>query len=108
MRPPAPRWTAWPAAAPARCAPSPPREPLHHEVYAGVVSRTNIDIDAELVERAMRLYRLESKRAAVQPAPERPLGAPMTTSPKRDLSGKRVSLRVSLVGRRYIKKKTLQ
>ena len=28
------------------------------------MSRTNIEIDDELVERAMRMYRLESKRAA--------------------------------------------
>src|SRR3546814_3568234 len=48
----------------------------HHEVYAGVVSRTNIDIDDELVERAMRLHRLESERAAVQLALERLVGEP--------------------------------
>jgi Arc/MetJ family transcription regulator len=38
------------------------------------MSRTNIDLDDELVERAMRLYRLESKRAAVQLALERLVG----------------------------------
>jgi Arc/MetJ family transcription regulator len=43
------------------------------------MSRTNIEIDDELVERAMRLYRLESKRAAVQLALERLVGEPMTT-----------------------------
>ncbi|HEY9556308.1 MAG TPA: type II toxin-antitoxin system VapB family antitoxin [Acidimicrobiales bacterium] len=43
------------------------------------MSRTNIDLDDELVERAMRLYRLESKRAAVQLALERLVGEPMTT-----------------------------
>lgn len=37
----------------------------HHQVYAGVVTRTNIEIDDELVERAMRIYRLRSKREAV-------------------------------------------
>jgi Arc/MetJ family transcription regulator len=42
------------------------------------MSRTNIDIDDELVERAMRLYRLESKRAAVQLALERLVGPAMT------------------------------
>lgn len=42
------------------------------------VSRTNIDIDDELVERAMRMYRLESKRAAVQLALERLVGPAMT------------------------------
>jgi Arc/MetJ family transcription regulator len=42
------------------------------------VSRTNIDIDDELVDRAMRMYRLESKRAAVQLALERLVGPAMT------------------------------
>lgn len=52
---------------------------LHHEVYREPVSRTNIDIDDALVDRAMRMYRLESKRAAVQLALERLVGEPMTT-----------------------------
>lgn len=43
------------------------------------MSRTNIDIDNELVDRAMRMYRLESKRAAVQLALERLVGERMTT-----------------------------
>jgi Arc/MetJ family transcription regulator len=43
------------------------------------VSRTNIDIDDELVDRAMRMYRLESKRAAVQLALEQLVGDRMTT-----------------------------
>jgi Arc/MetJ family transcription regulator len=43
------------------------------------VSRTNIDIDDELVERAMRMYRLESKRAAVQLALEKLVGERMST-----------------------------
>jgi Arc/MetJ family transcription regulator len=38
---------------------------VHHEVYIGVVTRTNIEIDDVLVERAMRVYRLRSKREAV-------------------------------------------
>ncbi len=42
------------------------------------MSRTNIDLDDELVERAMRMYRLESKRAAVQLALERLVGERMT------------------------------
>jgi Arc/MetJ family transcription regulator len=42
------------------------------------VSRTNIDIDDALVDRVMRLYRLESKRAAVQLALERLVGDSMT------------------------------
>ena len=47
-------------------------------MYPGRVSRTNIDLDDELVERAMRMYRLESKRAAVQLALERLVGERMT------------------------------
>lgn len=43
-----------------------------------MVSRTNIDIDDDLVGRAMRLYRLESKRAAVQLALEQLVGEHMT------------------------------
>jgi Arc/MetJ family transcription regulator len=34
-------------------------------VYGGVVARTNIEIDQELVERVMRLYDLRTKREAV-------------------------------------------
>lgn len=37
----------------------------HLHVYHGAVTRTNIEIDDELVERAMRVYRLRSKREAV-------------------------------------------
>ena len=42
------------------------------------MSRTNIDIDDDLVDRAMRMYRLESKRAAVQLALEQLVGERMT------------------------------
>ena len=42
------------------------------------MSRTNIDIDDELIDRAMRMYRLESKRAAVQLALEKLVGDTMT------------------------------
>lgn len=42
------------------------------------MSRTNIEIDDELVDRAMRMYGLESKRAAVQLALERLVGERMT------------------------------
>lgn len=42
------------------------------------MSRTNIDIDDELVDKAMRMYRLESKRAAVDLALRRLVGEPMT------------------------------
>jgi Arc/MetJ family transcription regulator len=42
------------------------------------VSRTNIDIDDELVSRVMRRFGLRSKRAAVDLALRRLLGEPMT------------------------------
>ena len=41
------------------------------------VSRTNIEIDDLLVDRAMRLYRLHSKREAVDFALRRLVGEPM-------------------------------
>ena len=47
-------------------------------VYAGVMGRTNIDIDDELIERVMRRYRLPSKRAAVELALRRLAGEPMS------------------------------
>lgn len=51
------------------------------------MSRTNIELDDELVGRAMRLYRLESKRAAVQLALERLVGGRMTTAEVLALEG---------------------
>jgi Arc/MetJ family transcription regulator len=42
------------------------------------MSRTNIDIDDDLVEKAMKRYRLDSKRAAVDLALRRLVGEPMT------------------------------
>ena len=47
-------------------------------VYHGVMSRTNIDIDDDLIERVMRRYRLPSKRAAVELALRRLAGEPMS------------------------------
>jgi Arc/MetJ family transcription regulator len=41
------------------------------------VARTNIDIDDELVTRAMRLYRVSSKREAVDLALRRLVGEPL-------------------------------
>lgn len=47
-------------------------------MYDGVeVARTNIEIDDQLVGRAMRLYRLHSKREAVDFALRRLVGEPM-------------------------------
>jgi len=42
------------------------------------MSRTNIDIDDDLVQKVMRQYRLESKRAAVDYALRQLVGNPMT------------------------------
>jgi Arc/MetJ family transcription regulator len=47
-------------------------------VYIGGVTRTNIDIDDLLVDRAMRLYRLRSKREAVDLALRKLVGEPMS------------------------------
>lgn len=48
-------------------------------VYAGVeVGRTNIDIDDQLIERAMRIHGLKTKREAVDYALRRLVGTPMT------------------------------
>jgi Arc/MetJ family transcription regulator len=47
-------------------------------VYSGDVTRTNIEIDDELIERAMSIYRLRSKREAVDFALRRLVGEPMT------------------------------
>ena len=44
------------------------------------VSRTNIDIDDDLVAAVMERYRLDSKRAAVDLALRNLIGAPMTTA----------------------------
>ena len=43
------------------------------------VSRTNIDIDDDLVDAVMQRYRLDTKRAAVDLALRSLIGAPMTT-----------------------------
>jgi Arc/MetJ family transcription regulator len=43
------------------------------------MTRTNIDIDDLLVDRAMRLYRLRSKREAVDLALRRLVGEPMSS-----------------------------
>jgi Arc/MetJ family transcription regulator len=50
---------------------------VHPKVYPGVVTRTNIEIDDGLIGRAMRLYRLRSKREAVDLALRRLVGEPM-------------------------------
>ena len=42
------------------------------------MARTNLEIDEDLVVRAMRLYRLRSKREAVDLALRRLVGEPMS------------------------------
>jgi Arc/MetJ family transcription regulator len=42
------------------------------------MTRTNIEIDDVLIDRAMRLYRLRSKREAVDLALRRLVGEPMS------------------------------
>ncbi len=59
----------------------------HHDVYGGVVTRTNLDIDDDLVERVMRRYRLASKRAAVELALRRLVGEPLTRDEALALEG---------------------
>ncbi len=47
-------------------------------MYSGEMTRTNIEIDDQLVGRAMRLYRLRSKREAVDLALRRLVGEQMS------------------------------
>ncbi len=51
------------------------------------VSRTNIDIDDDLVKRAMQIYRLHSKREAVDYALRRLVGNPMSREEIRGMRG---------------------
>jgi len=51
---------------------------IHPKVYPANMTRTNIEIDDVLVDRAMRLYRLRSKREAVDLALRRLVGEPMS------------------------------
>jgi len=55
-----------------------PHTSIHPEVYADSMTRTNIEIDDVLVNRAMRLYRLRSKREAVDLALRKLVGEPMS------------------------------
>jgi Arc/MetJ family transcription regulator len=51
---------------------------IHSKVYLLPMTRTNIEIDDLLVDRAMRLYRLRSKREAVDLALRKLVGEPMS------------------------------
>jgi Arc/MetJ family transcription regulator len=56
-------------------------------VYDGVVGRTNIEIDDVLIERAMRIYRLPSKREVVDLALRRLVGEPLSLDEARAMEG---------------------
>lgn len=62
----------------ARVAPVVRVDDIHLKVYDGVMTRTNIEIDDVLVERAIRLYHLRSKREAVDLALRKLVGEPMS------------------------------
>ena len=56
-------------------------------MYSGAVSRTNIDIDDDLVAAAQRMYRLDSKRSAVDLALRRLVGEPLSRDEALALQG---------------------
>ena len=60
---------------------------IHLKVYAGVVTRTNIEIDDELIERVMQIYRLPSKREAVDLALRKLAGEPMSRQEMLEMEG---------------------
>jgi Arc/MetJ family transcription regulator len=60
---------------------------LHLKVYDGVMGRTNIDIDDALIGRAMRTYRIKTKREAVDLALRKLVGEPMTGAEARAMRG---------------------
>jgi Arc/MetJ family transcription regulator len=51
------------------------------------MTRTNIEIDDRLVDRAMRLYRLPSKREAVDLALRRLVGEPLSREEALEMEG---------------------
>jgi Arc/MetJ family transcription regulator len=62
---------------PPRSGPATAHTSIHLKVYALPMTRTNIEIDDDLVGRAMSLYRLRSKREAVDLALRKLVGEPM-------------------------------
>ena len=57
-------------------------------VYSCAMTRTNIDLNDELVERAMRTFGLRTKRQAVHLALERLVGGgPMSLEEQLDMEG---------------------
>jgi Arc/MetJ family transcription regulator len=61
------------------------------------MSRTNIDLNDELVERAMRIYRLGSKREAVDFALRRLVGDPISPEEALAMEGRGWGDRLELV-----------
>lgn len=60
---------------------------IHIMVYGWRMARTNIDIDDRLIATAMRMYRLDSKRSAVDLALRRLVGEPLTRDEALALQG---------------------
>jgi Arc/MetJ family transcription regulator len=56
-------------------------------VYADGMSRTNIEIDDDLIARVMRRYRVTTKRAAVDLALRRAAGEALTSEEFLELEG---------------------
>lgn len=56
-------------------------------MYSSAVTRTNIEIDDELVAKVMQRYGLTSKRAAVDLALRRIVGEPLTRDEALALEG---------------------
>ena len=61
--------------------------PIHIEVYGGAVSRTNIDIDDDLVAGVMRRYGLSTKKEAVDFALRQVSVVPMTSREMQAMRG---------------------
>lgn len=61
---------------------------VHFKVYKGVMTRTNIEIDDVLIDRAMRLYRLRSKREAVDLALRKLVGERMSREEMLEAEGR--------------------
>ncbi len=61
---------------------------IHHKVYDGAMTRTNIEIDDVLIDRAMRLYRLRSKREAVDFALRKLVGERMSREEMLEAEGR--------------------
>jgi Arc/MetJ family transcription regulator len=56
-------------------------------VYSYTIMRTNIEIDDELIKRAMRVYRLKTKREAVDLALRRLVAEPLDVQAAREMRG---------------------